>query len=64
MPAGLTRGLHADAADEAKAVRDYGTRQRQSHAAGRHGLAKRLRGIQRDEQRHHRIVARAAHGKR
>lgn len=62
--AGLTAGLKADHADETKAVRDYGTRQRQSHAAGRHKLAGKLKGIQRDERRHKAIVGRALGGKR
>lgn len=55
----LREGLQADKADEAKAVRDYGTRQKQARTVGRHGLAKRLGRIRRDERGHHKAVSRA-----
>lgn len=55
----LREGLKADRDDEAKAVRDYGTRQKQARSVGRHGLAKRLGRIRRDERGHHKTVSRA-----
>lgn len=44
-------------------MKDYGTRQRQSHRAGRHKLAGTLKGIQKDERRHKSLIGRAL-GKR